>query len=393
MTVLDTLREKRATLESEIDALIGAEDFDPADETFTRAKADAEALDAKIKALVENEGRRAAANEIDAISIRSRKSADAARNTESETRSIGEAYVRSRAYTDYLQSPRGTSGRVTVDADTMFRAPITTTGINLTEQIRIADARQAEPRLPLLDVIPRIPVAGNSVEWVKYPPAPVAGVVAEGAPKPEAALAPELDTVSLEIVAHFVQYTRNVLEDDAALMAYLNSSLRQGVLKKIAAQAAAVLNAETGFLPVTKAADLLGSIRRGIAVVQDAGYDPSVVVLNPGDYADMDIALLGQSVVNTGTGPQIGGTYWGVRPIPAAAVPSGTAYVGDFSTAMALLMRSEVAVYTTDSHASTFTSNVLTTLAETRAKAVVHQPNAVAKIVQGAAVAAASSTK
>lgn len=385
MSVLDTLREKRAVLESEIDALIGADDFNPSDETFARAKAEAEGLDAKIKALVENESRRAAANEIDALSVRSKKTADAARKTESEHRSIGEAYVRSRAYTDYLQSPRGTSGRVTVDMDTMFRAPITTGDIDLTVQARIPDARQAEPRLPLLDVIPRIPVAGNSVEWVVYPPAPEAGVVAEGAAKPEASLNPSLATVSLEIVAHYVQYTRNVLEDDAALMAYINSSLRQGVLKKIASQAAAVLNAETGFLDGTYASGgtLLGGIRKGIGIVQDAGYSPDVVVLNPGDYADLDISLLGQTVVNTGTGPQIGGTYWGVRPIPASAVPAGTAYVGDMSTAMALLMRSEVAVYTTDSHASTFTSNVLTTLAETRAKAIVHQPNAIAKVVEG----------
>lgn len=385
MTVLSTLREKRATLESEIDALISAEDFDPTDETFTRAKADAEGLDAKIRALVENEARRNAANEIDAISVRAKKTAEQKRTVESEHLSIGEAYVRSRAYTDYLQSPRGTSGRVEVPADEMFRAPITTATINLTEKIRIADARQAEPLLPLLDVIPRIPVSGNTVDWVVYPPAPVAGVVAEGAAKPEATLTPSLSTVSLEIVAHYVQYTRNVLEDDTALMAYLNSGLRQGVLKKIAAQAAAVLNAQSGLLSSTYAAGkMLGGIRKGIGVVQGAGYIPDVVVLNPADYADLDIALLGQSVVNTGTGPQIGGTYWGVRPIPASAVPVGTCYVGDFSTAMALLMRSEVAVYTTDSHASTFTSNVLTTLAETRAKAIVHQPNALAKITQAA---------
>lgn len=382
MNILEKLRKERTTLIGEIEALMSAEDFDPQDKTLVEARSKADALDTKIKSIVEFEQSRAAANEVDAMSLRARTTASAGTADEVEYRSIGEAYVRSRAYADYLQSPRGTSGRVTVDANTMFRAPITSTTFNLTDAVRIPDRRDAEPRLPLLDVIPRIPVAGNSVEWVIYPPAPEAGVVTEGSVKPEAVLAPELTTASLEIVAHYVQYTRNVLEDDAALMAYINSSLRQGVLKKIASQAAAVLNAETGFLDGTypSGGTLLGGIRSAIGLVQTQGYDPDVVVLNPADYADLDISLLGQSVVNTGTGPQIGGTYWGVRPIPAAAVPVGTAYVGDFSTAMALLMRSEVAVYTTDSHASTFTSNVLTTLAETRAKAIVHQPNAVAKV-------------
>jgi HK97 family phage major capsid protein len=254
--------------------------------------------------------------------------------------------------------------------------------------VQIADAKPGMTLTPLLDIVPRVPVASGSVEWIFYPnTGPTAGKVTEGSAKPEAAVAPEVKTVSLDILAHWIQYTRSVFEDAPALMSYINMELRDGVLRKIEAEAVAALVADTD-VPSTEYAaggTLMEGIRLGIATVQQAGFYPNAVLLNPADYADLDLSLLGQTVVNTGTGPQIGQTYWGVRPIPSAGVTAGTAYLGDFSTGMANLMRSDVSVYTTDSHASTFTSNVLTTLAEVRAATVVHRPEALTVITEAPA--------
>jgi HK97 family phage major capsid protein len=377
MSILTTLREKRSILETEIEALFSAEDFNPADETFVRAKADAEAIDAKIKAIVEHEDRKNAANAIDAISVRSARATTLER--EAAPASIGEAWTRSKAYEDYARAPRGTSGTLSLDSDTLFRAPLTNTSFDAVyPYTKIADAVDRPQIMPLLDLVPRITVSTGSVEWVVYPVASKAAVVAEGTLKPEMTGVPTLETVTLDVIAHRVEYSRQVQEDRSALMSYLNASLRSGVMRKVEDEIAAEINGAT--FAATTADALIKGIRRGIANVQTAGYQPNAVLLNPGDYADLDIDLLAQTVVNTGTGPQIGRGYWGIRPVPSPLVASGTAYLGDFNTGVVLLAKSDVQVYTTDSHADYFAKNLLVTLAEVRAKAVVHQPNAITKI-------------
>ena len=67
------------------------------------------------------------------------------------------------------------------------------------------------------------------------------------------------------------------------------------------------------------------------------------------------------------------------------AVTAGTAYVGDFKTAMTLFDRGNLAVYMTDSHAAEFTDNVLRVLAEARMKAIVQMPAALCECTVAAA--------
>jgi HK97 family phage major capsid protein len=393
MSVLNDLREKRANLESEIDALISADDFDPNDETFVRAKKDAEALDAKVKVLVENESRRAAANEIDAIAVRTTKAVKQAEVRSTEASSMGQAFTRSREYEDYKQAPRGTSGHVKVSFDMLHqRAPILSdTFAGVLEPQRISPSSAPAIQTPLLDNVARIPVSANSVEWIRYPAAaPLAGKVAEGSAKPEASVSPELVTVTLDIVAHWLQVTRTVMEDGGALMSFIDSALRRGVVDKLEAEVASTITTAAAgdeFATVTYggAGDgdvdtLLKGIRHGVGAVQDAGYVPSVVLLNPSDFAALDIDVLGSTLL----GPQVGSQFWGVRPVAVGAIGQGSAFVGDLSTAVAHLYRTDVSMYVSDSHASTFTSNVLTLLAEARAANIVHRAEALVEVAPGA---------
>jgi hypothetical protein len=66
-----------------------------------------------------------------------------------------------------------------------------------------------------------------------------------------------------------------------------------------------------------------------------------------------------------------GATYWGLRPVPVAAAPAGTATVGDFAEGATLFDRGVTSVFLSDSHASLFISNVLVILAEARVKSVI----------------------
>jgi HK97 family phage major capsid protein len=70
---------------------------------------------------------------------------------------------------------------------------------------------------------------------------------------------------------------------------------------------------------------------------------------------------------------------WGLQVVPVPGLTK--AYLGDFSTAVWLLERTGIDVFISDSHADTFTSNIMTILAETRVKPVVVQPEAVTELV------------
>lgn len=389
MTILDQLREQRSTLENEIDALISQDDFSPADEVFIRAKASAEALDAKIKALVENESRRNAANEIDAMSLRSRKSADAKRAADTDGRTLGEIFTRSREYEDYRQAPRGTSGHVHASIDLLQqRAPILTDTFGIQETQRIAPSPVARVQTPVLDAAARISVNTNSAEWVVFDGSDTeAGIAEEGAQKKESTFSPSLKTINLQIIAHHVTVSRSVAEDQGALRSYIDSELRNGVVRKLEKEAAAAVAAETAIPSMTYggagdgAVDtLLRGLRVAIGEVQDAGWNPDVALLNPRDYAMLDIDVLGQTLV----GPTMGSQFWGIRPVASSVIPQGTAYVGDYATAVVNLYRTDVTAYLSDSHKDNFTANLITMLCEARARTIVHRPEALIKVSAGA---------
>ena len=167
-----------------------------------------------------------------------------------------------------------------------------------------------------------------------------------------------------------MQITRQALDDATYIRSLLETKLRRGLLRKISADIQAAITAAT--LPTATAATLLGAIRVGIGTVQEAGYDPNAVLLNPADWAEMDVGIM------TGTlgGPAVNQNFWGLRPVASSSQPVGTATVGDFQAGVQYLDRNVTDVFLTDSHAAFFISNILVILAEARGKSVVPEPAA-----------------
>ena len=387
--LLEKYRSDRGELAEQIEASMSADTFDPADKDFVEARSRAESLDAKIKTIVDWQAQRNAANSVDAISVRSKSDRDEVQTREARPGSIGEAWTRSKAYTDYMQTPKGNSPSISLPWDLLseqYRALIkldSFTGVVPKE--RIAPSAAPASQTPLLDLISSVRVSQNSIEWVFFPAAaPLGTVTAEGAPKTEAAVTPSLVTVTLDTIASWAQYSRQFGEDAPGLVDFLNASLARGIMDKREAAAAAALVAAS--IPVTTntSGTLLQGIRRAVGTVQAAGFRPQAVALNPADYASLDLEVMGKTLL----GPNGNSSFWGIVPIPVGALASGTAYVGDFTTAMVELVRNDVQVYTTDSDitgagataASAFRSNILTTLVEARTKPIVQRPEALTKV-------------
>jgi HK97 family phage major capsid protein len=303
----------------------------------------------------------------------------------------GDAFVGSEAFRDYPGS--GTSRRVEVPFDLEQRAAITL-GDQPAGALRpfVYTPANYTYQSPLLDVVGKVTTSANAVQWLQWTPNPqaAASVVAEGELKPEATMDEDLVSASLETYAHWKAISRQALEDVPQIRSIIEGRLRQGIVVALETAVATALNAAP-IPPVTGSAaggdNLLGMIREGMATVQAAGYGAAnAVLLNPADWAGIDVAIMGGTL----GGPTVNNGFWGLRPIAVPSVPAGTAYVGNFATAVQLFTRSTADVFMTDSHADYFVRNLLLLLAEIRAKATVPDPQAAAKCTVGAVAAAAS---
>jgi HK97 family phage major capsid protein len=281
-------------------------------------------------------------------------------------RSWGQQVVESEEFRTY--GGRGQSTPVDVGSFLEERVPITTTTLNIPPFQWTPREQTFKPLL--LNLVGRVLVSSGAIEWVEMGTDPVAAVVAEGQPKPEASWTSAPKTASLETIAHWVQITRQALEDASYIRSLIESKLRRGLLAKAEADIAAAIVAAT--LPTATDADLLAAIRLGIAEVETRGYSPNTVLLNPADYAGLDITVLQE----TNGGPSRQFSYWGLTPVPSPVQPAGTATVGDFQTGVTLFDRGTTSVFMSDSHASLFISNILVILAEARLKSVVTDPGA-----------------
>ena len=287
-----------------------------------------------------------------------------------ETTSWGQTFTESDQFRSY--TGRGQSGVVEL-TDFMphqQRAPIHTTDLVIPPYI-LPPRVQNTVMPPLLNVVDVVGVSSGVVEWVVVGGDPKAQVVGEGLAKPEAALTFTPESAPLDTLAHWIQITRQALEDATYIRSVIEGKLRRGVTLAIVDAIQAAITAAT--LPgaiVPTGGNLIEAIRVGVGTVQSNGYNPNAVILNPADWAAMDIAVMGGTL----NGPTVGSNFWGLTPIASTIQAAGTALVGDFKSGVTWFDRNVSSVFMSDSHQDLFIKNTLVILAETRGKAAVPEP-------------------
>ena len=376
-SVLERLCTERDEVRNAAIQIAETDGFDPEDKTYKALEQEASELDARVGALHGLIEARSAADALDGKMAKATQRQAQRQEPDVQTReSWGETFTRSDAFTNY--SYRGTSGRLEIDDDIQTRALPTGISDLVAANFRgvpfqVDTTPNAAPT-PLMDTVNQIQVSQNAIEYVAWTKkAGGAAKVAEKAAKPSAEYGPTVTPATLDNFAVYTQLTRQMMEDQAAVTSLIDGELRRDVAKAEENDAAAVLAAAAASIPdASGGGDLLAAIRVGIGTVQAAGYNPTAVLMNPADWADLDIAVMGA----TNNGPAVGRNFWGLRPIPSIAQAAGTAIVGDFTSAVHHYFRSAITLYVTDSHDVTFLSNVFTLLAERRSKTVVVRPAA-----------------
>lgn len=317
-----------------------------------------------------------------------------------DTRSLGQRFAQDDEVRSWgANGARGSSPLLDVPMEFRAVTDVTTgstTGGALVNNQRLArvGADFLDRRTYLIDLLPSIQISTGTVEYVQdqTPLADMANKaveVAEGSAKPQAGITLAVISETAATVAAWVNITRQAAADAPQLRGYLDGRLRYSLKRRADGQAIngngttpnlrGLLN-RTGILTYAPAAAeaRYRSIRHGIRLMEDNETVPEIIVLNPADAEIFDLsndttAGLHAADTLTGAPPR---SAWGLTQVRSTAVASGTALLVD-PMAVAVFDRQQVTAYMTDSHASNFTSNILTLLLEARLGLGVFEPKGV----------------
>jgi HK97 family phage major capsid protein len=289
------------------------------------------------------------------------------------------------------------SGQVRVEAaDLDTRALVTTTTYPVTTTRVPGVLREPERTFRVADLLDRQTTSGGAIEYVRELVfTNNAAVVAEGAAKPESSITFDTVSTTTKTVAHWLNITRQAADDDGQLMGYIRGRLTTGLELKIDAQ---VLNGNgsgsqlQGIMTATgvqvyspAAADEADSnlirLRKARTLVELSERTPDGVILHPIDWqnVELDTDDTARFRVVSSVQEVAPARIWGMRVISTTAMTQNNFLVGGFREGATLWERQGITILMTDSHASNFTSNILTLLVEARLEVAVHTPRAFVK--------------
>lgn len=222
--------------------------------------------------------------------------------------------------------------------------------------------------------------------------------VGPGGAKPQFHIAdPEQRTDALKKLAGFIKFIDEMVEDAAFWVSEIN---QRGLYLLALAEENQLLNGDglgsnvlglrnrSGIQTETSAsaADNADAIYRALSKVQTAtGLSADGIAIHPTDYQALRLR-------KDGNGQYFGGGFfhgeygnggiewqpalWGTRTVVSAAVPVGRPLVGAFNAAATVYRKGGVRVESTNSHASDFTNNLITTRIEERVALAARIPGA-----------------
>lgn len=238
--------------------------------------------------------------------------------------------------------------------------------------------------------------ASNAVEFTKENVfTNSAAETAEGGSKPESALTWTLVNMPVSTVAHWIKISRQLAMDNTALAAYVNNRMRYGVQRKVETQlcvgdgtapnisgifdsgnytAHGYANADLG-----STLKKLVLIRKMIADSWAAGYPAEAILMNPADFATIEIELLTTAAGQVRVAVDAAGVMrlWGVPVVQSVGVTADTVAVGAFSQAYTIYNREGVVVEMSESDSDNFTKNLITIRAERRLALATEVPGAI----------------
>ena len=308
--------------------------------------------------------------------------------------SWGEQFIKSAGYTDNLN--RLVSGQRIGAIGLEVKNTLTGSDTNVAPDRKPGIVAGAFQPFSMEALLPSTPTTSNAIEFTRENAfTNSAAETAEGGSKPESALTWTLVNMPVSTVAHWIKISRQLAADAPALAAYVNTRMRYGVNQKVDIQLVVGDGSAPNISGTYKTGNYtahgyanaaLGStlkklvlIRKIMADLYIAGYPADAIVLNPADWATIEIELFttaaGQTLYSVNEAGQA--RLFGVPVIQSIGMAADTFQVGRFSEAYMVHNREGVVVDMSDSDGDNFTKNLITLRAERRLALATEKPAAV----------------
>jgi HK97 family phage major capsid protein len=309
--------------------------------------------------------------------------------SEEGAKSIGEQFTDGDDFKGLAEKGRGVA-RMRLKAVTSITSATTGTGgVGVAiEPTRVPGIIQGPDRpFTIRDLIMPGRTNSNAIEYVRESGFQnMAAPVGETLAKPQSDLSYELITTTVKTIAHWFRASKQVLADVPLLQSYIDGRAIYG-LKYVEENQILAGNGTgqnlLGLIPqatpfneaLRKNGDTkIDLLRRAILQVRIAEYRASAIVLNPVDWADMELAKdsTGSYIwVNVQEGGQP--RMWRLPVVDTNAMPQGEFMVGAFDMAAQVFDREDANVEVSTEDADNFTKNMVTIRAEERLALAVYR--------------------
>lgn len=248
-------------------------------------------------------------------------------------------------------------------------------------------------RLTIRDLLAQGRISSNSLEYVRENVfTNSAAPVAEGNLKPESQLTFTKETATVKTIAHWIQASRQVMDDAPMLESYVNNRLLFGLALVEEGQ---LLNGDgtgdnlVGLNQVATAYDTTlnatgdtraDQIAHAIFQTSESEFEASGLILNPRDWHA--IALLKDAdgrYIFGGPAAFAAKVMWGLPVVATKAQAVGTFTVGGFDLASQVWDRMDATVEVSREDRDNFVKNMLTILCEERLALAHYRPTAIIK--------------
>lgn len=215
--------------------------------------------------------------------------------------------------------------------------------------------------------------------------------------KPESAWRIAPAVANVQTVAHWIPVTKSALADAGQLEMYLNNFLLNGLDQKVEEELIAGPGGSTHLLGLQNQVGILGqspvagadtpssmintALRAKVKVEDIGNRDPNGYLLNPNDWATVQLATAPGSGVFYYGGPAVIGPprLWGLPVVTSHYQPQGSGFCGDFKQ-YALWDREQSNIKMTDGYMDFFIRNMVVILGEMRLANGILDANGICQI-------------
>lgn len=316
-------------------------------------------------------------------------------NRRAEPDSLGKQFVESDRFKGFIESGghQSAHGRVDLQVKTTLTS-LTTDAAGSVGDFGNAPYRDGIVMLPrrrlrVRDLLPSIRINSASVEVPIFKARNNnAGMVAEGASKPESDLQADMQTFAARTIAHWIKASRQILDDAPQLRGLIDVELIYGLGLKEESQLLSgdntgqnlygMIPQATVYAPTNPPADINLIDVLGLAALQAAlaEFVADGAILHPSDW--MQMRMLKNSQGDYIFGPPnspVEPRVFGMPVVPTQAMTARKFLVGQFQVAATVYDRWEARVETGFVN-DDFIKNLVTVLGEERLAFAVKQPNA-----------------